>query len=103
MGSSVKAMSDVRNAVKMLETALPNIPMGSPLHTEILNSTKSLLKHLSPGDGNSGLDLMSLLQMARSAQQSQPQQALQRAFPSQGNTPPAVAPPAAAAASPMAA
>ena len=91
MGNAVKAMSDVRNAVKMLESALPNIPIGSPLHTEILNSTKALLKHLQPGDGNAGLDLMSLLQMARGAAQAQPMQALMK----QGappNTPPAIAP-----------
>ena len=90
MGNSVKAMSDVRNAVKMLESALPNIPIGSPLHGEILNSTKALLKHLQPGDGNSGLDLMSLLQMARGASQSQPMQALMKQAP-QPNAPPAMA------------
>lgn len=97
MGNSVKAMSDVRNAIKMLESALPNIPIGSPLHSEILNSTKALLKHMQPGDSNSGLDLMSLLQMARGASQAQPMQAVMKAFPNQPTTPPAlpVTPPAA--------
>ena len=97
MGNSVKAMSDIRNAVKMLESALPNIPMGSPLHAEILNSTKSIIKHLQQGDGSAGLDLMSLLQMARGASQAQPMQALMKAFPNQPNAPPAlpVTPPAA--------
>jgi len=92
MGNAVKAMSDVRNAVKMLESALPSIPIGSPLHGEILNSTKALLKHLQPGDGNSGLDLMSLLQMARGASTSQPMQALMKQAPAP-NTPPALAAP----------
>lgn len=90
-GLAVKAMSDVRNAVKMLETALPQIPMGTPLHAEILNATKSLLKHLHPGDQSSGLELMSLLQMARHAAQAQPMQALQRAFPQNPAAPPVLA------------
>ena len=94
-GNAVKAMSDVRNAVKMLETALPAIPMGSPLHTEILNTTKALLKHLQPGDGSPGLDLMSLLQMARNNAQAQPMQTLAKAFPNTPNAPPAVMPGAA--------
>lgn len=94
-GNAVKAMSDVRNAVKMLETALPNVPMGTPLHTEILNTTKALLKHLQPGDASPGLDLMSLLQMARNNSQAQPMQTLARAFPNAQNAPPAVLPGAA--------
>lgn len=91
-GLAVKAMSDVRNAVTMLESALPHIPMGTPLHGEILNATKSLLKHLNAGDQNPGLDLMSLVQMARTQAQQQPMAALMRNF--QGNQPPAL-PPAA--------
>lgn len=91
MGNAVKAMSDVRNAVKMLESALPNIPIGSPLHTEILNSTKALLKHLQPGEGNAGLDLMSLLQMSRQAATAQPQQALLKQLAPPPNAPPAMA------------
>ena len=90
-GLAVKAMSDVRNAVQMLESALPHIPMGSPLHVELLNSVKSLTKHLAEdGSENKGLDLMSLLLMARSASQAQPMQALNRAFPGNPNAPPAV-------------
>lgn len=92
-------MADVRNAIKMLESALPNVPMGTPLHTEILNSTKSLLKHLPESDASPGIDLMSLVNMARQASQAQPMQALMKAFPQQPNTPPAMAP----AAPPMAA
>lgn len=77
-GNAAAAMNDVRNAVMMLEKALPQIPMGTPLHTEILNVTQKLAKHMNPGDGNPGLELQSLLQMARSASQSQPMAALGR-------------------------
>lgn len=74
-------MADVGAAVKLLEGALPHIPMGSPLHSEVLNSTKSLIKHLQDGgDSNPQEQIMSLLNMARSAAQAQPMQALMRAY-----------------------
>jgi hypothetical protein len=95
-GLAVKAMGDVRNAVQMLEAALPHIPMGSELHVEVLNSVKALTKHLSSGgEQNKGLDLMSLLAMARNASQAQPMQALNRAFPTNPGGPPAMGPPSA--------
>lgn len=88
-GLAVKAMSDVRNAVTMLESALPHIPIGTPLHSEILNATKSLLKHLQPGEQNAGIDLMQLVQMARQQAANQPMAAMMRQF--QPNQPPAIA------------
>lgn len=92
-GNAAAAMNDVRNAVTMLEKALPAIPMGSPLHTEILSVTTKLAKHLTPGDGQPGLELQSLLQMARQASQSQPMAALSRLMPQPGQPPAMGAPP----------
>jgi hypothetical protein len=77
-GNAAGALNDVRNAVRMLEQALPNIPMGSPLHSELLATTTKLAKHLTPGEGNQGLELQSLIQMARQMSQSQPMAALSR-------------------------
>lgn len=87
MGNAAAAMASIQNAVKMLETALPQIPMGSPMHTEILNATKGILKHMNQGGGNPGLELQSLLQMARQASQSGPLSALQRMQPEAGAPP----------------
>lgn len=78
MGNAAAAMNDLRNAAKILEKALPAIPMGTPLHTDILKITQQLSKHLQPGDGNDGLELQSLLQMARQQSQNSPQAALAR-------------------------
>ncbi len=92
-GNTAAAMLDVQNAIKMLEKSLPMIPLGSPLHTDILNVTKTLSKHItpSPGGGGSALELQSLVQMAKQAAQAQPMSALSRLFPSAGgNTPPAL-------------
>ena len=91
-GLAMKAMSDVRNAIQMLESALPHIPMGTELHGEVLNSVKGLSKHLGQGSQNQGLDLMSLLQMARQTAQSQPMQTLMRAYPNNPGAPPALPP-----------
>lgn len=88
-GNAAMAMIDVQNAVKLLEKALPMIPMGSPLHGEILNVAKSLSKHLSKGDDNQALGLQSLLQMAKQNQQASPVAALARMFPG-ANAPPAM-------------
>ena len=90
-GLAVQAMGKVRTAVKMLQEALPQLPMGGELHVEVLNSVKSLTKHLESGDQNKGMDLMELLNMARAAKEAQPMQALNRAFPSSQNAPPALA------------
>lgn len=88
-GNASAAINDVQNAVKMLEKALPAIPMGTPLHAEILAAATKLAKHLGAGSGNEGLELQSLLQMARQASSSAPMAALSRMMPSP-QTPPAM-------------
>lgn len=95
-GNAAKAMLDVRNAVKMLEQALPMIPMGSPLHEKIHKVALDLSKELNQGDENPALQLQSLVQMMRSASQAQPMNALGRMFPGQSPT----TPPATGGASP---
>lgn len=78
----------------MLEQALPDIPIGSPFHDAVMNAAKGLTKHLQPGDGSAGLELQSLLQLARQQSQSAPLQALARMGAQGGpQPPPAVMPP----------
>jgi hypothetical protein len=95
-------MIEVSNAVKMLEKALPMIPMGSPIHEKILNFAKDIAKNMSQGDGNQALEINSLVQMARQAAQQAPVNQLARMFPQQAaQQPPAMgggAPPAMGAA-----
>ena len=78
MGNAAASISDVRAAMKMLEKALPTIPMGTDLHVEVLNSLKGLLKHLPPEEDTPALNIQSLLQMARQSAQAQPLSALTR-------------------------
>jgi hypothetical protein len=104
-GNLGQAMNDVRNAVKMLEGALQKIPMETPFHEAVFNAAKGLLKHLRPGEGNQGLELQSMLQMAKQQSQGAPLAALLRMGQGGGGgMPPAMQPPAGGAptgASPM--
>lgn len=95
-GNLVQAMSLVRNGLEMFQKALPLIPMGSPQHADLLKAVGMISKHMEQNEGNKGVDLQSLLQMARQSSQQSPVQALNRMHPSP-NTPPAMPPPPAAA------
>lgn len=101
-GNTAQAMSLIRNAVEMMQKALPMIPMGSPLHADLLTALPKISKHMEEGQQNKGVDLQSLLQMARQSSQQSPMAALNRLHPG-GNTPPAMPTPPAGAAPPAAA
>lgn len=90
-GNQVQAMSLVRNALEMLQKALPMIPMGSPQHESLLKAVTMLAKGMDHNEGNKGIDLQSLLQMARQSSQQSPVQALNRMSPAP-NAPPAMPP-----------
>lgn len=92
-GNQAAAMMSVRNAVKMLEQALPMIPMGSPLHEKIHKVALDLSKEMQQGEENPALQLQSLVQMMRSASQQQPMSALSKLAAPPPNTPPATTPP----------
>ncbi len=93
-GNAAAALVDVKNAVQLLQKALPMIPLGSPLHADILEVTKKLSKHVSQeGGGTDGLQLQSLLQMIKQSTQNSPMQAMMRMNPAQApNAAPATMP-----------
>jgi hypothetical protein len=86
-------MLSVRNAVKMLEQALPLIPMGSPMHEKIHKVALELSKELTQGEENPALQMQQLVQMMRQASQQQPMSALGKLSAPPANTPPATMPP----------
>lgn len=89
-GNTAQALSLVRNAVEMMQKALPMIPMGSPLHGDLLKATSTISKHMEQQGGNKGVDVQSLLQMARQNAQQSPLGALNRLHPPAANAPPAM-------------
>ena len=92
-GNTAAAMLSVRNAVKMLEQALPLIPMGTPLHEKIHKVALDLSKELTQGEENPALQMQQLVQMLRMASQQQPMGALSKMAAPPAQTPPAVAGP----------
>lgn len=88
-GNVAMALMDVRNAVNLLQKALPMIPLGAPLHAELLDTVKKISKHLTPEGENQGLQMQSLLQMARQSASQPPVAALARMYGGGPNTPPA--------------
>jgi hypothetical protein len=81
-GTAAEGMLKVRAAVKLLESALPMIPMGSPLHDKILSATKGLLDALPDEDPSmAGPQQTNLLELIRSAAQNAPTAMLSRLAP----------------------
>lgn len=98
-GNIQAALIKIKNACKMLEEALPLVPMGDELHTDLLNTLKQLSKPLKKGGNeNPQLEVGSLLQMAKNNAQSAPMAAMARMFSGgQGSgQPPATPQPTAA-------
>lgn len=95
-GNMAAAKLDIGNGLKMLQRALPNVPMGSPLHTDILQAVGKISKHMAEeGQQDGGLHANSMMQMIRQQQQQAPQLAAMRSMgggPSAPAMPPAMAP-----------
>lgn len=88
-GNTALALVEIRNAANMLQKALPMIPMGSPLHSDLLEISKKLSKHLSQNDESPGLQIQALMQMLKSQSQQAPLAGLSKLIPQ--NLPPALA------------
>ena len=86
-GNVASAMVDVKNALNLLQRALPNIPMGSPIHADILKTVSSLSKHAQDAGGDHSLQMQSLLSMVKSMGQNPMQNALAKMMPSPNAAP----------------
>ena len=78
--------------------ALPNLPIGSPPHDAVMNSIKTLSKHVPASTTDPGVGKTALTDLQQQQQQQGPMQQLMRAMQSgqgAGQTP---TPPAAQAA-----
>lgn len=98
-GNIGAALVKIKNALKMLEEALPLVPMGDELHTDLLNTMKQLSKPLKKSSDNPQMEVGSLLQMAKQNAQSAPMAAMARMFgagQAGAGQPPAMSAPAAA-------
>lgn len=97
-GNAMAALGKVKVAIQALQDALPSIPMGSALHTEVLSAAKNLSKHLDTEEQSGGVPIQSLMQMMQQAKQSAPMAALGRMSSGTPPASPALSPPPAVAA-----
>lgn len=83
-GLAADGLSKVREAVHLLEMALPTVPLGSEPHKAVLDAIKSLSKAVPPSEGVPGVQLSQINGLKQKAQQDQMMQAVMR---SMGNSP----------------
>ena len=100
-GNVAASMQKFQSAAKLINEALPSLPMGTEFHTKALKLATDLNKLMSEIPQNPGMQATGLMGAARSTAQQAPMQALNKLFPQAqpqptsqpGGTPPA--PPAA--------
>jgi hypothetical protein len=98
-GNAMAGLGKIKVALQALQDALPSIPMGSPLHTDVLSVAKTLSKHVDQEGQQGGPPVQSMLQMIQQMKQNAPNAALARMgggapqspamLPAAGGAPPA--------------
>lgn len=83
-GSNANAMAKIREAVKILEQALPDLPTGSDPYKATLSAIQGISKHVSPADEVPGVQKTALRDLSQQADKSGMMQALQRSMGSLG-------------------
>jgi hypothetical protein len=64
---------DITSGMMFLQRALPNIPMGSPLHTDILKAVQAIAKHAASEGEARGPQAQNMMSMVRQVGANQPQ------------------------------
>lgn len=74
LGAAAHSAGQIKQALIMLETALPNVPIDSPLHAAVRTSINALAKHLPAGVGpqSEGLQASMMRDIALRQQQMSP-------------------------------
>ncbi len=101
-GMATQSLSQVNLALQALQKALPAIPMGTELHTAVIDAIKKIGAHMTEAQDNPQMKMQSLLQMIQAMRAAQPNRALASvAGPPGGAPPPPGAPPGMGAPPPM--
>lgn len=94
-GNLAAALIDVKNAAMLIQKALPNIPMGTPQHQDLLSIATKLSKMASEASNDPGLQQQGMLAALRHMAANPMAAALHRmqgppnAPPAMGGEPPA--------------
>lgn len=84
-GLAANAMAQVREAVSLLQMALPNVPIGSELHKVVLKSITDLSKSAPASEASPGIQQTAIKDLAANQQQQAPLVALMRSMQGQGS------------------
>src|SRR5262245_5768196 len=79
-GQQANALAQVREAVKILEKALPELATGSEPYKAVLNAISSVSKHVGPSGEVPGVQQTALRDLQQSAQSSGMMQSLMRSL-----------------------
>ena len=91
-GNSLAAVAAVRNAVMLLQKALPSLPMGTELHTVVLKTVGDLTKNLPDIGGEGQGQISQLMQVIQQLAHQQTNRALAAAA-QPASAPPVLPPP----------
>jgi len=79
-GQSANALSMVREAIKLLEQALPQLPTGSDPHRAVAKGIEQISKYVTPSDEVPGVQKTQLANLQKQGQQSAMMQSLMRSM-----------------------
>jgi hypothetical protein len=94
-GNSLAAISNLKTALMLLQQALPAIPLGSDVHSDILKAVGMLAKHADNQQTTDQSQITQLQAMIQKLAQQQPNAALARLGQMNPNAPPALPQPPA--------
>lgn len=95
-GNLKAALEKLHGAAQLINDAIPSIPLGTPLHTEVLKLATTLNKHLGEAKENAQGTVQTMLQAIQQMKQNPRLGAAASAPPQAPPQPPAM-PPAMAA------
>jgi hypothetical protein len=97
-GNIKAALEKLHAAAQLINDAIPSIPLGTPLHTEVLKMATNLNKHLGEAQEHAQGTIQTMLQAIQQMRQKPGLGASGGAPPPPQPQPPATAPPAPMAA-----
>jgi|SRR5271163_1737830 len=88
-GNALAAVSKLKTAITLLQEALPAIPLGSGVHTDVLKAVGMLAKHADNDHADDQQQITQLQALIQKLAQQQPNAALSRLAQANPNAPPA--------------
>lgn len=92
-GLAATAMAKVREAIRILEKALPELPVGSPQHESCVKAITGLSKAYPTSDEMPGIQNSTLMGLQRDAKEGAQMRQLQQMMGAGGGGAPGGAPP----------